>query len=67
MLTAEQRDRIAHHIAKGWKLPDSLTVQLWEAYLDLEADAVAPHDERADRRIFHDHSYLRNGRESVIS
>lgn len=36
MLTASQRERILSHLQRGWKLPDSLVYELWEAYLALE-------------------------------
>ncbi len=36
MLTTSQRERILSHIQHGWKLPDSLVVELWEAYEALE-------------------------------
>lgn len=36
MLTTSQRERILHHLQRGWKLPDSLVHELWEAYEALE-------------------------------
>jgi hypothetical protein len=36
MLTTAQRERIVSHLQRGWKLPDSLLVELWEAYEALE-------------------------------
>ncbi len=32
MLTTSQRERILAHLQHGWKLPDSLVHELWEAY-----------------------------------
>ena len=32
MLTPTQRERILSHLRRGWKLPDSLVQELWEAY-----------------------------------
>lgn len=36
MLTIAQRERILSHLKRGWKLPDSLVHELWEAYEALE-------------------------------
>jgi hypothetical protein len=36
MLTNAQRERIICHLQRGWKLPDSLIHDLWEAYEALE-------------------------------
>lgn len=36
MLTTAQRERIVCHLERGWKLPDSLIQELWEAYVALE-------------------------------
>lgn len=36
MLTTTQRERIVSHLQRGWKLPDSLIQELWEAYVALE-------------------------------
>jgi hypothetical protein len=36
MLTSSQRERILSHLRRGWKLPDSLVQELWEAYEALE-------------------------------
>lgn len=40
MLTTEQRERILAHLQHGWKLPDSLVRELWEAYVALERAVV---------------------------
>lgn len=36
MLSLQQRERIISHLQHGWKLPDSLVQELWEAYEALE-------------------------------
>lgn len=41
MLTTTQRERILAHLKHGWKLPDSLVQELWEAYEDLERALAA--------------------------
>lgn len=41
-LTTAQRERIICHLQRGWKLPDSLVQELWEAYRELEASHVLP-------------------------
>lgn len=41
MLTTEQRERIRAHLQHGWKLPDSLVQELWEAYVALERALLA--------------------------
>jgi hypothetical protein len=59
MLTTAQRERIVSHLRRGWKLPDSLLLELWEAYEALEqahtranshlnADATRPQPERGE-------------------
>lgn len=42
MLTANQRARILRHLEHGWKLPDSLVQELWEAYETLAANVSQP-------------------------
>lgn len=50
MLTHEQRARILQHLEHGWKLPDSLVLELWSAYESLArsqpgAAVAVGHDE----------------------
>ncbi|HMQ31600.1 MAG TPA: hypothetical protein PKD53_12800 [Chloroflexaceae bacterium] len=51
MLTRTQRERILCHLQRGWKLPDSLVKELWEAYEALERGATGPrpHESHATR------------------
>ncbi|MFV9505931.1 MAG: hypothetical protein AB4911_15370 [Oscillochloridaceae bacterium umkhey_bin13] len=46
MLSPTQRERIVSHLQHGWKLPDSLVQELWEAYEALERhhQGPKPHD-----------------------
>lgn len=39
-LSTAQRERIINHLQHGWKLPDSLILELWEAYKVLEESHV---------------------------
>ncbi len=57
MLTSSQRERIMSHLRRGWKLPDSLVQELWEAYEALEQahlDAGAWESRPLDGRMVND-------------
>lgn len=42
MLNAAQRERILSHLRRGWKLPDSLVQELWDAYEALASTQDGP-------------------------
>lgn len=63
MLTQAQRERIISHLQRGWKLPDSLIHELWEAYRSLEqaqAEAEAWPDAKPPRPQHHSASAERS-------
>ncbi|NCC33994.1 MAG: hypothetical protein EOM24_18570 [Chloroflexia bacterium] len=57
MLTASQRERILSHLRRGWKLPDSLVLELWEAYETLESQSPTTDRMSLDERDEHELAY----------